>query len=300
MKPKVTIGMCGRNCADLVAFALESVVKQDFPHDLMEIIFVDDGSEDNTLNAVKDRFSRMDIAARIFSDKWRGLGKARNTVINNAYGDFIIWLDSDEILEKAFVRKQISLIESNPKAGIATAMLGVMPTWNIILTLDLIPSAVEYSSQDWTRLAKLPGTGGATYRVIAARQVGGFDGNMSTGGEDIDIANRIRQKGWSIIRGEAKFYEKHGNLSTWRDLWKRYATQGIYSRHLYKKSDTFFSLYRMNPFASFVAGLLYVNRGYKLTKLKIVFLLPFHFFFKMTAWFYGFTKNRMVTGEYCQ
>jgi cellulose synthase/poly-beta-1,6-N-acetylglucosamine synthase-like glycosyltransferase len=62
-KPKVTIGICGKNCAGLVGPALESVAKQDFPHKLMEIVFVDGGSTDTTLKVVQNHLSQMDIVS---------------------------------------------------------------------------------------------------------------------------------------------------------------------------------------------------------------------------------------------
>jgi glycosyltransferase involved in cell wall biosynthesis len=291
MKPEVTIGICARNSEKTLAYAIESVIAQDFPHELIEILFVDDGSKDDTLKIMKMFASKMDIRSKIFSSEWRGLGKARNTVIDNAEGDYIVWLDSDEILDKSFLTTQISLLNQNPNAGIATAALRMVTSGSLLLSLDMIPALVEYNTQDWTSPAKLPGTGGATYKVIAAKQVGGFDEDLSGSCEDIDIAYRIRQKGWSIIRGGGKFYETHGNLTTVFDLWRRYSNQGRYSRRLYKKNSVFFSLYRMNPIAGFLAGLLYVYRGYKLTNLGVAFLLPFQFFVKMTAWFTGFTKT---------
>lgn len=291
MKPKITIGMCGRNCADIVSYALDSIAKQEYPHELMEIVFVDDGSNDNTLSVVKEYLSRIDIPNRTFSGEWHGVGRARNTILYNARGDYIVWVDSDELIAEDFVRKQVELIERNPAAGIVTGRLGILDNENIVLALDLIPSVVEYSRQDWTSESKLPGTGGAIYRVEAAKQVGGFNESISGLGEDIDIALRIREAGWLILRGEGVFYESHGKLSSWASLLKRSVKQGAQSRRLYRKTNKFYSLPRINPFASSIAGVLYAVHGYKITRRKIVFLLPPHFSMKMTAWFYGFCKG---------
>ncbi len=289
MKPKVTIGLVARNSENSIAWAIESVTHQDYPHELMEIVFVDDGSEDSTLAIMRLYASKIDIPARIFSGEWRGLGKARNTVIDNAEGDYIIWLDSDEALEMGFVRNQVGLMDRNPKAGIATAKYGLLPRSGLVLLLELVPHIVEYSHQDWKAPSKLPGTGAATYRVTATRQIGGFDESLEGNGEDIDFASRIKQAGWLIIRGDVTFYETHGWLFTWTNLWKRYVNQGINCRSLYRKNNQLFSLYRMNPIASFVAALAYSVRGYRTTRRLAVILLPFHFTFKMMAWFYGFT-----------
>ena len=114
LKPKVTIGICARNSEKYIAEAVKSVAQQDFPHNLMEIIFVDDGSQDQTLDVISRLISQIDISAKVFSGPWMGLGKARNTIINNAEGDFIIWVDSDEILATDFLKRQIALIESHP------------------------------------------------------------------------------------------------------------------------------------------------------------------------------------------
>jgi glycosyltransferase involved in cell wall biosynthesis len=289
LNPKVTIGLCAKDAENSLAWAIESVIHQDFPHESMEIVFVDDGSVDNTLKIMKFYASKMDIPARIFSGEWRGLGKARNTVINNAQGGYIIWLDSDEALEKSFVRKQVALMDAYPEAGIATAKYRLLPKMGLVLMLELVPHVVEYSRQDWKTPTKLPGTGAATYRVSAAKQIHGFDESLEGNGEDIEFASRIKQKGWQIIRGEAVFYETHGRLSTWGNLWKRYAIQGLNCRSLYRKNNKLFSLYRMNPIASFIAALYYSILGYQTTKRLTVILLPFHFSFKMTAWLYGFT-----------
>jgi glycosyltransferase involved in cell wall biosynthesis len=291
LNPKVTIGICGRNCADFVVTALESAANQDFPHDSMEIVFVNDGSEDNTLEVVKNYLSKKDIAWRVYSYEWQGLGKSRNIVLDNALGDYIVWLDTDETLANDYVRKQVNIVEKNPRAGIVAGRLGIFKNENLTLTLDLLPSVVEYSRQDWKGKSKYPGTGGATYRTVAARQTGGFDEELSGLGEDIEMASRIRDAGWLIIRGDGVFFESHSNLSGWVDLIKRSAKQGVHSRRLYRKTNKFYSLLRINPFASAIAGVLYAVEGYKVTRKKIVFFLPFHFGVKMLVWFYGFCQG---------
>jgi len=291
MKPAVTIGICAKNSQSTLPYTLDSVIRQDYPHELMEIVFVDDGSDDRTLEIFENSISKVDISSKRFKGQWRGLGCARNTVVENASGSYIIWVDADEILESDFVKKQVNLMEQNPNAGVASANWGIRPNENLVLTLELIPGVVEYSTQDWTLPSKLPGTGGAIYRVNAARQAGGFDESLTGGCEDIDLASRIRKAGWLILRGKATFYELNSQLSTWRVLWKRYVNRGIHSRRLYRKAEGFFSLYRMNPFASLISGVLYSIIGYRKTKLKVAFLLPVHFAFKMTAWFYGFSKG---------
>jgi len=289
-KPKVTIGMCVRNCEYFVSKAINSVLNQDFPHELMEVIIVDDGSEDKTLNIVLDLASKMDMRVKVFHDEWKGVGAVRNVVVNNAEGDYIIWLDADMILPKDHVRKQVEFMEKNSKVGIAKARHKVLPQENLIAFFEHIPYVI-YDAAPEVLSSKLPGTGGAIYRVSAIRQVNGFDDNLRYAGEDQDAAYRVKEAHWLITQSPTFFYETR--VETWDKLWRKYIRYGYGNHDLYMKNREIFSLYRINPLASFVAGILYAFNAYKLTKRKSLILLPFHFFFKMSAWWIGFTKARI-------
>lgn len=288
MKPKVTIGVCVRNCEDSVKETIVSIINQDFPHKLIEVIFVDDGSEDRTLQVISDFISRMDMRVKIFHDKWQGLGPARNVVVDNACGDFIVWVDGDMTLPRDHVRKQVDFMEQNPKVGIAKARYGMLRGENIVAALENIPFIV-YDCKGGSVDSKLPGTGGAIYRVEAIRKVGGFDNHLKGVGEDQDAAYRVRAAGWLLSRSSAVFYEKR--VDTWKNLWNKYFWYGYGDRDLFLKNRNIISLYRMCPIAGFVAGASYSLQAFGLTHRRAVFLLPFHFAFKMTAWCFGFAKR---------
>ena len=70
-KPRVTVGVCVRNCELSIKETIDSVINQDFPHRLMEIIFVDDGSEDSTLQRISSSTSGMDMGVAILHDRWK-------------------------------------------------------------------------------------------------------------------------------------------------------------------------------------------------------------------------------------
>jgi len=289
MKPKITIGVCVRNSAATIREAIESIRAQDFPHELMEVIFVDDGSEDKTPSIIESYVPKMDMQVKVFRQKWKGLGLSRNVVVNNANGDYIVWVDGDMILPKDHVRKQVEFMEQNSKVGIAKARYGMTPRENIVAALENIPFVV-YDSKNGSLNSKLPGTGGSICRVEAIRQVGGFDRHLKGVGEDQDVAYRIRAAGWVLRRSSAVFYERR--VQTWKDLWNKYLWYGYGDYHLYRKNRNIFSLYKMVPIAGFVTGVLHLPDAYRLTRRKYVFLLPFHFTFKITAWCLGFAKGK--------
>jgi glycosyltransferase involved in cell wall biosynthesis len=291
MKPKVTIGICVRNGAFTIHKAIESVIAQDYPHELMEIIFVDDGSEDDTFQVIHNYVSKIKMAGikvKIFRHEWKGLGYSRNVVVKNAQGEYIIWVDDDMILPEDHVREQVEFIGKNPRIGIAKARHGIINMKNVIAALEQIPFVIYDLKNSWLE-SKLPGTGGAIYRVEAIRQVGGFDERLKGTGEDQDAAFRIKKAGWLIKRSQAIFYEK--KAQSLREVWKKWVWYGYGNYALYCKNKNIFSPLGMNPVIGLIRGFLLISDAYRIIHRKFVLLLPFFLSFKMFAWCVGFTKG---------
>jgi len=294
MEPKFTIGMCARNCEDILGSAIESVITQDYPHELMELIIVDDGSEDNTFSVIQSYARKTDIPVKVFTQQWRGLGFTRNFVIQNASGKYIIWVDSDEILEKSYVRKQVGFLDLHPSVGISVGIL-LMPADNLVTRLDLVPFLIDRTKY-MTHGSELkpPGTGAAAYRVEALQKAGGFDVTIRGAGEDVEVGYRIKELGWSVGAANAKFWEKRGGIGTLRELWNRYFWYGYGNHKVHWKHSKAIGFPTMTPLAGIVSGLLYGIEGYKLTReRKLVFLLPATFALKYSAWCVGFTKSHI-------
>lgn len=290
MQPIVTIGICAKNNASTLPAAIESIIGQDFPQELMEIIFVNDGSEDATLSIMDDYVSRIDISAKVFSTEWRGLGPARNTVVDTASGKYIIWLDGDMTFPFDHVRKQVEFMERNPNLAIGKSKLSKIVAKNVAVYLELLPKIVDdaKSCESERRGLKFPGTGGAIYRVEAIRQVGGFDNCLRGAGEDQEAAYRLSAAGWLFAQSPTFCCEVREGK--WNSLWNRYFWRGQGSYYLYRKNRKIFSVSKMNPIAGFISGLLQISAAYRKTGNKYVFLLPIHISFKMTAWSLGFLK----------
>jgi glycosyltransferase involved in cell wall biosynthesis len=292
MRPKVTIGVCVRNSAATLREAIESIICQDYPPELMEVIFVDDGSEDETLPIINSFIPRMNMNVKVFRHKWKGLGASRNVVVNNASGDYIIWVDGDMIIPKDHVRKQVEFMEKNPKVGIAKAKYELITSNSIVAALENIPFVLYYCSKNSPLDSKLPGTGGSIYRIEAVKEVDGFDNNLKAVGEDQDIAYRIMSAGWLIKVSDAFFFEREEK--SWNNLWKKYVWYGYGNYFLYKKNKRIFRIYKMIPPTALLAGLLFSLSAFRLTHRRMVFLLPVHFVFKSTGWCWGFFKARFA------
>ncbi|MEM2506523.1 MAG: glycosyltransferase [Candidatus Aenigmatarchaeota archaeon] len=288
-KPIVTIGLCVRNCASTIKETIESILNQDYPRELMEIIFVDDGSVDETFSIIKEYASKTGIRIKIFRHKWKGLGPSRNVIVNNAKGTYIVWVDGDMKLSKDYLKSQVEFMENNLAVGIAKGKYGLNNYEGYVSFLENVPFFVFTNKYAGKFIEINPGTGGSIYRVKAIREIGGFNNQIKGAYEDIDVESRIREKGWLICISHATFYEKYP--STWKDLWKKYFWYGYGAADFYNIRKGEMKLYYMFPLAAFLSGLLYSFDAYRLTRRKIVFLLPIQFIYKMSAWWLGFIKN---------
>ena len=293
MKLKVTIGLCVKNAEATVEQAIDSILNQDFPRDSIELIVVDGSSEDKTLDVIKSKLDSSKIRSKIFREN-KGLGYARQIVVDNAQGEYIIWVDADMILPKDFVRKQVSFMEDNPRVAIAKGKYGILKEQNLVAFLEDIEFAMSFSREGKVNLPSL-GTSGCIYRVKAIKQVGGFDPNIKGAGEDQDIESRVKSAGWSLQVGPAVFYERRRN--SWKSLWDEYFWHGNGAAHLFKKDRRTLNIFKMLPPIALFTELLRVPIAYKLTGSVAVFLLPFHYVFKRTAWMLGFIKGRLLTKD---
>lgn len=290
MKPKVTVGICVRNCADYIQEAITSIVDQDFSHDLMELIVVDGYSEDKTLSILKEGLEKTDLKHKIFYEN-EGLGRARQIVVDNAGGDYIVWVDGDMVLSKDFVRTQVEFMDSNPEVGIAKGKYAICANphdESLVAILENTEFMLNTMVSGETSSNCL-GTSGCIYRVKAIKQVGGFDLSLKGVGEDMEAESRIRRAGWLLYITTALFYETR--RQTWKSLWKEYFWHGQGNRYLLQKNRKIINLCKMLPPVAVTAELLRVPAAYKLTYRKVVFLLPLHYIFKRIAWFLGFLSS---------
>jgi len=288
MKPKVTVGICVRNCEDYIKEAIDSIINQDFPCELVELIVVDGYSEDRTLPILKASLERTCLKYRIFHEN-EGLGRARQIVVDNADGDYIVWVDGDMVLSKDFISKQVEFMDHNSGVGIAKGKIELTPGANWIGTLEIYARAASKMVDFNYDLQETMGTSGCIYRVKAIKQGGGFDENIKGYGEDFDAECKIRDAGWLLSTTNVQYLDYERHRISWKDIWRRYFLRGYAGAHEKKWRIT---LYTMLPPAGFLAGLLHSLTIYKLTCRKIVFLMPLQQTFKMFAWCLGYIHGR--------
>ena len=108
--PKISVIIPVYNVENELAKCLNSIVNQTFKE--IEIICVDDGSTDNSLNILKD-YANKDSRFRIFEQKNQGAGIARNIALNQAQGDYIAFVDGDDYIDLNFLESMYKVAIDN-------------------------------------------------------------------------------------------------------------------------------------------------------------------------------------------
>ncbi len=105
---KVSVIIPIYNAQEYLPAALESIIAQDFSD--MEVICVDDGSTDRSLDVVK-AFKEKDSRVRIITENNAGPATARNKGLARARGKYVIFLDADDFYEPDLVSALYNLSE---------------------------------------------------------------------------------------------------------------------------------------------------------------------------------------------
>jgi glycosyltransferase involved in cell wall biosynthesis len=144
MPPLVSVIIPTFNRWSYLQMTIDSVLAQTYPH--IEIIVVDDGSTDQTAEGLQSYSSRI----RVIRQTNQGGTAARNTGINAATGDYLTFLDHDDLMLPTKLEQQVALLETHPEFGAAHCRweyidpqgnvldrIGPLPVGNLYMTLVL-------------------------------------------------------------------------------------------------------------------------------------------------------------------
>ena len=112
--PYVTIGISFKNNESTIENAVRSVFSQSFED--WELILVDDGSDDKSLDIVKKiNDSRVKV---LFDGKRKGLPARLNQITSLARGKYVARMDADDIMHPERISKQVKFLDENPEIDV--------------------------------------------------------------------------------------------------------------------------------------------------------------------------------------
>src|SRR3989475_2203309 len=106
MKPLVSILIPAFDAEEWIADTITSAVRQTWPR--KEIIVVDDGSRDHTLSIAR-QFASKEVS--VVTQANQGAAATRNRAFSNCQGDYIQWLDADDLLAPDKIERQMEAVD---------------------------------------------------------------------------------------------------------------------------------------------------------------------------------------------
>lgn len=200
----VSIIMPCYNYARFLPDAIESVARQTYRK--FELIIVDDGSTDNTAE-VAARYP----FARYIRQNNQGLCSARNNGVRHSRGEFLVFLDPDDMLMRTALEAGVNSMKAKPECAFVSGNCQFLDASGSPIRTAQSPQLIEkdhyyallYLNYIWN-------PANVMYRRSLFEAVGGFDTSFTTS-EDYEIYLRIarRYPVWCHGKIVAR-YRKHG------------------------------------------------------------------------------------------
>jgi glycosyltransferase involved in cell wall biosynthesis len=217
-QPLVSVLIPAYNASSYVYSTIESVVNQSYRN--LEIIICDDASTDDTTEIVK-KFMKKDKRIKLYVNKSNFyIAGNRNNLLSYAKGEFIAWMDADDISRSNRIEKQLEVILADSSIGICGGWLSVFRG-----SPDNVVEIRKYPKGDLT-LRRLifrvmpVAQPAALIRRTALDTVGKYD--LSTPpAEDLDMLFRIGSKyKFANVQEVVIDYRDHPNSATYKKLQK--------------------------------------------------------------------------------
>lgn len=212
--PRTSVVIAARDAAGTIAETLDSLLAQSVPD--WEALVVDDASNDATA-AISAEYAARDSRFRVLQSDGAGASGARNKGIASARGERILFLDSDDWVDRSFLARMNAALDLGPSAVAAYCnCCRVMPDGSE----TPVPYDPAIQDNAFERFARTCATFIHSVLVLksAVAQVGGFETSLRTC-EDWDLWQRIARCGGKWIHVDEKLsYYRTSDRSLTQDV----------------------------------------------------------------------------------
>ncbi len=255
--PKVTVIIPTYNAIAYLPSTVDSVIQQTFTD--FEVLIVDDGSTDETVEWVS---KLVDPRVRLISQANQGVAVARNQGIASAQGEYVAFLDADDLWEPTKLEKQVKCLDENPQVGLVnTSIVNIDEQGKPLGAVNA--SDVEGNVLKYIVEENLILCGSAPMvRRSCLEAVQGFDQQLMSA-EDWDLWIRLSARyDFAVVREPLVLYRQHLNSKS--NNIERHL------KHRLKVIDKTFETVAKNlqPFKNRALGRAYLSVAWKLLVQK--------------------------------
>lgn len=194
-QPDVSVIIPAHNAELFIGRALRSVLRQTYTS--WEIIVIDDGSNDGTLQVARTVLQGIDAARIVVRSEVSGLpAVARNVGLDAARGNFVAFLDADDFWFPWKLQRQASVLEKYPEYDFVHSYMWSFRNHNILPGLFFIPHPRRRKGNYEDVIKANPVmTSSVLVRRSAIQAVGGFSTDARLGaGEDYELWLRLARE----------------------------------------------------------------------------------------------------------
>ncbi|MFA0338933.1 glycosyltransferase family 2 protein [Vibrio breoganii] len=231
--PKVSIIIPARNEAENITGSLGSVLEQDYPTDKLEIIVIDDFSEDATKDIAeslmaKSEFSAQCIQGRALPKGWLGKSNACMWGATHASGDYLFFIDADTHSSPHMLKsvidftqtRDIEMLSFNPQqVMVSKGEKSLLPG----IFLSTANSMNFVASNDPTQQEAIANGQAMLFKAESYRAVNGHELVKSDVSEDLAFAKKMKQRGFRIFWAFADSLMRTRMYTSAKDIWQGFS-----------------------------------------------------------------------------
>ena len=250
-RPRVSVVLIFLDEEPFLEEAVDSVLSQTF--EAWELLLVDDGSTDGSTESAKVAARRLPQKVRFYEHEGhanRGISTSRNVGLKHAQGEYVLFLDGDDVLTRNALSEQVALMEAHPEVGMVYGPLQWWYGWNgdpdeqlrdYIQNLDQEPNTtIEPPTLVASFLRNQHATpSGNLFRTSLVREVGGFEDEFVGMYDDTVLRVKFCLRFPVYVSSRVWYkYRKHAD-STCAQAWKMNKVHEARGRFLYWTENYF-------------------------------------------------------------
>ena len=276
--PEIGVVIIGLNAAKDIENCIEAVLKSDYPQDKIELIYVDGGSDDNSISLAQ-KYDKVRVVE--LNHPFPSPGRGRNAGFKACTKPLIQLVDSDSYIQPGWFKKAVTYFKDDIGA-VWGQLFERYPDKNWYHKVANFDWGVVSGEKGWANSEGYMTIFGGNVLIKreALEATNGFDESLIAG-EDPDLSYRVRQKGWKIYRIGQAMASHDINMNQFKIYSKRafrsgYAYAQIGMRYRKEKEKLFYQrIFRILvsgilPAAVFFLGVLI---GYPFISFALALLL---------------------------
>jgi glycosyltransferase involved in cell wall biosynthesis len=211
---QVSVVLPAFNSGKLISQAIESVLVQTWRD--FELIVIDDGSTDNTLEVV-NQYAAQDERIKVYTQPNSGMAETLNRGIGLAANEWVFRMDNDDLMRPNRLERQMAFVQEHPELAVASSLVRHIDGSNRVIGKD---NSKLFTHEAIDKLVTANELIGFCHPAVALRKsavqaVGGYRKQFWPA-EDIDLWSRLAENGYKmLVQPEYLLdYRMHGNSAT--------------------------------------------------------------------------------------